>query len=205
MKSSAKNPKDARVKRTRDRLGDALIQLIEQKPFEQITVQEVLDRAGVSRATFYTHYTNKEDLFLEDVNDFWEYMATMLERTGESSERVAAVRELFAHVSGAQQLRAALLAAGKVHDVLELGREHFARGIEQRLTRLQRPEGATVQRRATLAQMFSGALFSLLDRWLTGAMKDTPEELDDFFHEMVWAVCGRRPHSSQRVAPEISG
>jgi len=192
MKSSAKkrSKKDARVTRTRDRLGDALIELIEQQPFEQITVQEVLDRARVSRSTFYAHYTNKEDLFLEDVNDFWEYMATMLERTGESSERVAAVRELFAHASGAHQLKAALLAAGKVHDVLELGREHFARGIEQRLTRMQRPARASAQRLAMLSQMFAGALFSLLDRWLSGAIKETPQEMDDFFHETVWAVLG---------------
>jgi AcrR family transcriptional regulator len=38
---------DARVRRTRDALGDALVALMQEKPFETITVQDVLDRAKV--------------------------------------------------------------------------------------------------------------------------------------------------------------
>src|SRR5579859_4132940 len=88
--------RDRRVVRTRDTLGDALVALMREKNFEEITVQEVLDRAGVGRSTFYVHYRDKDDLFLSDVEDFFEVMSTMLTRRGESSSRVAPVRELFA-------------------------------------------------------------------------------------------------------------
>ena len=50
---------DRRILRTRDTLGDALVELMHEKPFEEITVQEILDRAGVGRSTFYTHYPDK--------------------------------------------------------------------------------------------------------------------------------------------------
>src|SRR5438045_1335236 len=80
---------DRRVLRTRDRLGDALVALMQEKPFDAITVQEVLDRAGVSRSAFYVHYRDKEDLFLSDVDEFLEAMATMLSRRKEKSKRVA--------------------------------------------------------------------------------------------------------------------
>lgn len=43
---------DARVRRTRDALGDALVALMQEKPFDTITVQDVLDRAHVGRSTF---------------------------------------------------------------------------------------------------------------------------------------------------------
>ena len=46
---------DPRVKRTRDALGGALLSLIGEKPFAEITVQDVLDRANVSRSKFYAH------------------------------------------------------------------------------------------------------------------------------------------------------
>src|SRR5882762_5502953 len=59
---------DRRVVRTRDVLGDALMALIREMPFESITVQHVLDRAGVSRSTFYEHYEDKNDLFLSDAD-----------------------------------------------------------------------------------------------------------------------------------------
>jgi len=60
---------DARVRRTRDALGDALIALMQEKAFETITVQEVLDRAHVSRSTFYTHYSDKDDLLMAILAD----------------------------------------------------------------------------------------------------------------------------------------
>jgi AcrR family transcriptional regulator len=194
MKTSGKKvkppKKDARVLRTRDRLGDALIALMKEQPFDQITVQQVLDRAEVSRSTFYTHYTGKEDLFLGDVDDFWEYMSTRLARHGEKSNRVAPVRELFAHVADVGEFRAALQASGRVHDVLELGRGHFARAIEKRLTELSQANRSDPGRNAVLAEMFSGALFALLDRWLNASEKETPAQMDDLFHQMVWGALG---------------
>src|ERR1700680_857199 len=71
---------DGRIRRTRDHLGDALMKLALEKPFDKITVQNVLDRAGISRSTFYVHYNDKDDLFMSDLDEFFEGMATMLSR-----------------------------------------------------------------------------------------------------------------------------
>src|SRR5215470_10411838 len=131
--SSPKKRTDPRIRRTREVLGDALIGLIQEKSFDTITVQHVLDRAGVSRSTFYQHYLDKEDLFISDVEEFFQLMTTLLERRGETSTRVAPVREFFAHVGEAEQLRSALARAGKWHEVREMGELHFARAIEERL------------------------------------------------------------------------
>ncbi len=116
---------DQRVRRTRDRLGDALVELLVQKPFDDITVQDVLDRAGVSRSTFYTHYRDKNDLFLSDAEEFFEAMATALSRFGDKSERVAPVQELFAHIGEARPFYNALVESGRMHDVMELGTGTF--------------------------------------------------------------------------------
>jgi tetracycline repressor-like protein len=53
---------DRRVQRTQQLLEAALLSLIKQKPFDAISVQEIIDRANVGRATFYAHYDNKVDL-----------------------------------------------------------------------------------------------------------------------------------------------
>ena len=70
-----KKKMDARVQRTRDALGDALIELMQEKPFDTITVQDVLDRAHVSRSTFYTHYSDKDDLLMSDAEEFFEALS----------------------------------------------------------------------------------------------------------------------------------
>jgi len=52
---------DRRVERTQQLLRAALLSLIEEKGFEALTVQDIIDRANVGRATFYSHFDNKED------------------------------------------------------------------------------------------------------------------------------------------------
>src|SRR5438105_3017412 len=153
-----KQKTDRRVLRTRDCLGDALIALMQEKPFDAITVQDVLDRAGVSRSTFYVHYRNKDDLFLSDADEFLEAMATVLSRCEDTSERVAPVREFFAHVAQRERLYTALSEAGRIHDFLELAQGHFARGIERRLMELLRAKGIALRFGAAIANALAGAL-----------------------------------------------
>jgi len=182
----SKRKTDRRVLRTRDRLGDALIALMQEKPFDAITVQEVLDRAGVSRSTFYVHYRDKDDLFLSDADDFLEAIATLLSRRGEKSDRIAPVREFFAHVAEAQQLYTALIEAGIIHDFLELAQGHFARGIERRLLELTSVKGAGLKQSAATAQALAGALLSLMKWWIDRGKPVPPEQMDGLFHRLVW-------------------
>src|SRR5580700_11065095 len=74
---------DRRIRQTRSRLGNALIALIQEKPIDEVTVQEVLDRASVGRSTFYLHYRDKEDLFLSGFEDGLEMWTTALSRKRE--------------------------------------------------------------------------------------------------------------------------
>lgn len=53
-----------RVQRTRTLLHDALMQLLSTSDYDQITVQEIAEAAGLSRATFYLHYQDKSDLLM---------------------------------------------------------------------------------------------------------------------------------------------
>jgi len=153
---------DQRVRRTRNRLGDALMELLVQKPFDDITVQHVLERAGVSRSTFYTHYRDKNDLFLSDAEEFFESMATALSRFGDKSERVAPVQELFGHIAEARPFYNALVESGRMPDVMELGLGHFGRGIAQRLNEIPRARTIPRDRRGAIAHGLAGSLFSLL-------------------------------------------
>jgi AcrR family transcriptional regulator len=193
---------DRRVARTRDRLGDSLIELILAKPFDEITVQEVLDRARVSRSTFYEHYRDKNDLFLSDVDDFFEKMSSLLARSHDLSGRVAPVAEFFSHVADARAFYAALVESGRIHDVRELGEAHFARGIAERLARPGVSESTSGEARQALAQALAGAVFALLSSWLQQGMKATPAQMDQLFHRMIPAeFAARRPASIPSRAP----
>jgi AcrR family transcriptional regulator len=189
---------DRRVRRTRESLGDALVELIREKPFAAITVQEVLDRANVGRSTFYTHYRDKDDLFLSDVDDFFAGMATLLSRRGDTSNRIAPGRELFAHIADVRDFYAALVTSGKIHDVLEIGQGHLTRGIELRLREMPRAQDLRAPARAATSAALAGALLSLLTWWIDRGMPGTPAEMDDLYHRLAWSGIAARPGPQNR-------
>jgi AcrR family transcriptional regulator len=182
----AKKKIDARIRRTRDALGDALITLMQQKPFETITIQDVLDRAHVSRSTFYTHYSDKDDLLMSDAEEFFESLSMALSNNNDSSERVFPAREFFAHLSDVQPFFKALVKSGKFQENMELARGHFARGIERRLSELPRSKTIPANQLPAIAFAQAGALLSLLTWWLDRGMRESPAEMDELFHRMVW-------------------
>lgn len=61
------NKSEVKFQNTARKMNSALIELLEEKEFSQITVLEVCKRAGVNRSTFYAHYNNTYDL-LEEVH-----------------------------------------------------------------------------------------------------------------------------------------
>ncbi|MDR7240537.1 TetR/AcrR family transcriptional regulator [Neobacillus drentensis] len=56
------NNTDLRVIRTKESIRDALVELIDEKGFEAITVKDITTRAKINRGTFYAHYQDKYDL-----------------------------------------------------------------------------------------------------------------------------------------------
>jgi len=53
---------DRRILKTQDALKKAVIELMTEKSFDDITIQDLSDRANVSRGTIYLHYMDKYDL-----------------------------------------------------------------------------------------------------------------------------------------------
>ncbi|HKI26582.1 MAG TPA: TetR/AcrR family transcriptional regulator [Candidatus Sulfotelmatobacter sp.] len=185
-KAAKPRPKiDRRILRTRDALGDAMMALLHEKSFDEITVQQVLDRAGVGRATFYAHYRDKDDLFLSDVEDFLEHVSGVLKRQNANPRRLLPVREFLTHIRDVREFHAALVKSDKLNEVWTLARGFFARSIEERL------QAAGVQldpaSRSAQAHALAGSFFSLLDWWIDKGMKADPKEMDDLFHHMAWS------------------
>ncbi|KTE91107.1 hypothetical protein AT727_05775 [Desulfitobacterium hafniense] len=92
-----KPPVNKQVARTREWLFGALIKLMEKKPYEEISISNITDKAGVARQTFYRNYQNKDDIiikFIDTVFDEFIAESKLAHRDGP----VAAVYILFYQV-----------------------------------------------------------------------------------------------------------
>ncbi len=96
-----------RVRRTQKLLREALIELIEERGFDSLTVGEITERALVSRAAFYRNYKDKYDL-VEQIYD--EAMDSLLKAVAESNTHSLQIWEsFFEHINEYDRLYGALL------------------------------------------------------------------------------------------------
>jgi AcrR family transcriptional regulator len=181
---------DERIRRTHERLGSALVELIQEKPIDDVTVQEVLDRASVGRSTFYLHFRDKNDLLLSQLEKFLEMMSASLSIRKEESRRVVPVAEMFEHIGNQQKVYRALADSDRLNDFFDLAQGYFARGIEQRLRESKRLGQLSQRELAARAFALAGSLLSLLRWWIDRGAKEPPRAMDELFHRMVWNGLG---------------
>ena len=73
------NPNDPRAKRTRKYIQNAFTDLLAEMDFEDLSIQDIMDRAELNRATFYNHYQDKYELLeLTMSGAFTEILSTRI-------------------------------------------------------------------------------------------------------------------------------
>ncbi|MGW6725945.1 TetR/AcrR family transcriptional regulator [Nocardia sp. NPDC055029] len=83
---------DRRVRRTRDTLHRALIELMIERGYDRVTVSDIIDRADVGRSTFYAHFRDKDDLLLVSCTEF---LRREIARTTAPGSPIAPLRVMF--------------------------------------------------------------------------------------------------------------
>jgi AcrR family transcriptional regulator len=70
-----KRKEDRRITRTKTALNQALSELVKEKGYESVTIEDITSRANLGRTTFYLHYQGKEDLLLEGLEKRLSFLA----------------------------------------------------------------------------------------------------------------------------------
>lgn len=105
-------PQDARQVRSRKALCGALLDLLQETAFDQITIREISTRAGTGYATFFRHYPTKEallgDVAAEEICTLMTMTATMMS----GPDRFGSILDLCNYVDAHRKLWSALLTGG---------------------------------------------------------------------------------------------
>ncbi len=182
----AGKPVDRRVQRTREGLHHALFDLILEKRYDKITVQDIIDRANVGRSTFYAHFLDKEDLLENLLRQLGEQLHDETVRTTPpADDHIVHSLTFFVHAHANRDFYRAMLSGGGGDLLLDTGRKHFTEALRQHLD--QRVEEGAVLKIPTpvVAQYLAGAMMSVLTWWLAQDMPYPPEEIDDMYQALA--------------------
>ncbi len=80
---------------TRECIQTALIKLMKDKPFDKITITELVKRSGVSRMAFYRNFTSKQNVLEEISNTLYDYCLEILKNHSADSDKTLLYEEFF--------------------------------------------------------------------------------------------------------------
>ncbi|MDR9747309.1 TetR/AcrR family transcriptional regulator [Paenibacillus taichungensis] len=69
---------DRRILRTRVMISKALLKILPQKTFTEISVVDIAEQANINRSTFYAHFLDKDDLLDSMVNEKFQLLEQLL-------------------------------------------------------------------------------------------------------------------------------
>jgi AcrR family transcriptional regulator len=180
---------DTRTRQSTTALAHALIQLIhESGRFENITVRQILERARVSRTTFYSHFRSKEDVLHFTYEGIFSGHKNQLQQDTSAKPRLFPVSEFLAHLAGAKPVMVAFRKAGLADDMRTQFVGYSADIIECRMRDLKL--STTVEPRLA-ARMLAAALIESVDWWFDHE-SITPAEIDAAFQLLARTLIATR-------------
>jgi AcrR family transcriptional regulator len=173
------------VGKTRRSLKEALTDLILEKGYEGVTVQDVIDRADVGRSTFYAHFIDKDDLLMALFADLdvpgpdtssWTADDPAFEWTLELFRHFGSGRRLFKAVATSQS--GALARRETTRRLEELARAE--------LSRLKAARRLDPFRLETIVRFLVGTFIGFMDWWMREENEHLPpEQVDHAFRSLV--------------------
>lgn len=200
MVQPAKNKTDRRIQRTRQSLRAALLELIKQKGYDAISIEEITERANVGRATFYLHYKDKEDLLLEEFSEmanekaqalseipFSAWLQSLEDTTDKEKRPPPPLLIVFEHVYENAELYYILLKSEKSSRIVERIRKISTGAIVKFVEAKAKTDPIPFLFKVPIeffAAFISGALLSTVDWWLEERMRHTPKEVTHLFLDL---------------------
>ena len=182
--------KDRRIERTQQLIRGALRSLIQEQGFEALTVQQIIDRANVGRATFYAHFDNKDDLL---ASGFEELRASLKARQREALSRGRRVedrvfafsQDVFAHTDEYRDVFRAMVGKRSGATVQRLLHKLLVDLVREDVNATVARSGSGAFPPEALVRFITGALVGLLTWWLDGRMRLSVVEVNALFRTLA--------------------
>ena len=159
---------------SRSWMYEALLQLMDKKPFSRISITEITKKAGVSRVTFYRHYNSKEEIFIKKLDDLFEDFYGRTKPRSNSPD--------FAYDTGLLGLKFIKKNKGFLLKMTEAGISHMI--LKVFIEYIKRIYVVNDEDDHYYAHYIAGGLYSTIIEWINREHDRTPEEMASFLEKL---------------------
>jgi AcrR family transcriptional regulator len=176
---------DRRQRKTKNAIFQAFTTLLEQKPYSELTVQDIIDEADISRSTFYAHFETKDELLKAMCTDIFEHVFSpeiTCEKHHDFSEK-GSFRDHITHIlCHLQEKRQSIkgIFYGECGEIfMRYLKEYMYRVFDRRL-----PQTGEVPRDFRLNHAVS-SFAEAVRWWLKEHSTYSPEEISRYYFECI--------------------
>ncbi|CAM3450739.1 MULTISPECIES: TetR/AcrR family transcriptional regulator [Saccharibacillus] len=165
---------DRRVRKTRERLFEALIGLLKEKNFERITLQEIAERADVNRGTVYLHFEDKFDLLNRCIETYLQQLNDSCRPASAAEAPEVSMLRTFEYLESRFEIYSVLLRGDSLPAFRVRLSELLRQGVEEQFDRSVRDERVN---REIAVQFVTTAMAGLLEWWIVRSMPYPADEM----------------------------
>ena len=181
-------PKDRRIRRSQQLLQNALLALLKEKRYEDISVQEIIERADVARSTFYVHYVDKDDLLVGSDGIFagglQHQMSSAVHAVWQDPSALSSLG-WFYHVRAQKDVLKIIAKDQAIDLAMKTMHNMMRRDMQERLEAHLRNQTDLVVPVSVFADYLAVSLMVLLKWWVQQDMPQPPERMDELFQQLV--------------------
>jgi AcrR family transcriptional regulator len=180
---------ERRKQRTRDQLKTAAIELILEKGYDEVAIQDITDRADLGRGTFYVHFDDKEDILWSALREGFDALyAEMMRRfAGETPPRLEYLmyRTIFEYAADNRNLFLVMLGGRGSAIFTERIQNYLTAIVEQLIVSGQCLQHLNLPPHF-IAQCEVGALVRCVISWLQLPDDSSPQHMAGQFFEFIF-------------------
>jgi len=181
---------DLRIQRTRLYIQKALFDLIREKGFDPITVNEIAERAMINRSTFYRHYQDKYDLARTCLDATFQELLDNLEKTGAGENETGQTPMknflvLFRHIEENAELYRLLFGPDGISIFISRLREYIIQLLRFRMREVPLNSQEKKMPIELLEEYLAGAYVGVIQWWLDHTDKYPAKKIASWLYQMV--------------------
>ena len=174
-------PLDLRIQKTHKALIQAFLKLLEEKRFENITVNEICDLAMVRRATFYKHFGDKYEFFTFMVQyiqqEFQNRTAKAIHDDNSIDPYVAIVQNTLDFLDANDTLVRSVMESSVYPILLNIVSEQIVRDVKQMFRDDENSGVELLLSPDLMAQAYTGALINIARWWVKHKDRASKEDI----------------------------
>ena len=176
---------DRRSQRTREALFNSLISLLLEKHYDEITVNEIIERANIGRSTFYVHYQTKDDLLKSGFERVLDRLIENIQLVDNGQDLHIETSDLFRHAKGHYELYRTLVWGSGFSLLTIEGHSALSKKLQDYLSVFIKGKIEPAIPLPVLCHSIAGTILMLLKWWLDNKMPYSPERMDEIFHQLA--------------------